>query len=222
MWEERSCLFSYPSSSVELSKENLSRTRTHYRPFCDGVSRRRGNPAVVRIQPEFPKAKTNTGRHCHPPPRRRPSDRGSPSLAGPDLSSGTVAEAARPLGRLLLSDGHDVDGDAVELRGSCHVSRDVTGLYISSRSSSSGYRGGTQGQENREIFTYAEVLQQIPGLDIDVQLAALGVLGEVEGGNLGDVLILAFTLLLLQLEGDAADGSSLDTLDQVGGVAGNL
>lgn len=70
--------------------------------------------------------------------------------------------------------------------------------------------------------TYAEVLQQVLGLDIDVELAALRVLGEVEGGDLGDVLILALSLLFLELEGDTADGATLDTLDQVGGVAGNL
>lgn len=77
-------------------------------------------------------------------------------------------------------------------------------------------------RKRKENWTYAEVLQQILGLDVDVELAALGVLGEVEGGDLGDVLILALTLLLLELEGDTADGSSLDTFDQVGGVAGNL
>ena len=79
-----------------------------------------------------------------------------------------------------------------------------------------------KGKEGKIGWTYGEVLQQVLGLDIDVELAALGVLGEVEGGDLGDVLILALTLLLLELEGDTADGSSLDTLDQVGGVAGNL
>lgn len=66
------------------------------------------------------------------------------------------------------------------------------------------------------------MLEQVLGLGIDVQLARLGVLGEVESGDLGDVLILALTLLLLQLEGDTTDGTVLDTLHQVGGVAGNL
>ena len=66
------------------------------------------------------------------------------------------------------------------------------------------------------------MLQQVLGLDINVKLAALRVLGEVESRDLGHVLILALTLLLLQLERDAADGSTLDTLHQVGGVAGNL
>jgi hypothetical protein len=66
------------------------------------------------------------------------------------------------------------------------------------------------------------VLQQVLGLDIDVQLAGLGVLGEVKSRDLGDVLILAFSLLFLELERDTADRSTLDTLHQVGGVTSNL
>lgn len=41
-------------------------------------------------------------------------------------------------------------------------------------------------------------------------------------GDLGDVVVLALALLLLQLEGDTADGALLDTLHQVGGEAGDL
>jgi hypothetical protein len=70
--------------------------------------------------------------------------------------------------------------------------------------------------------TYAKVLEEILGLGVDVELAALGVLGEVESRHLRNVLILALTLLLLQLEGDTADGTTLDTLHEMGGVAGNL
>lgn len=70
--------------------------------------------------------------------------------------------------------------------------------------------------------TYAEVLKEVLGLGIDIELAALGVLGEVESGDLGNVLILALTLLLLKLEGDTADGATLNALHQMGGVAGNL
>lgn len=73
-----------------------------------------------------------------------------------------------------------------------------------------------------ECRTYAEVLEEVLGLSIDVELAVLGVLGEVQSGDLGDVLVLALTLLLLKLEGDTADGALLDALHQVGGVAGNL
>lgn len=70
--------------------------------------------------------------------------------------------------------------------------------------------------------TYAKVLQQVLGLNIDVELASLGVLDEVKGGDFGHVLILAFSLLFLQFEGDTTDRSSLNTLHQVGGVSGNL
>jgi hypothetical protein len=63
------------------------------------------------------------------------------------------------------------------------------------------------------------VLEQVLGLVVDIQLASLG---EVESGNLGDELVLALTLLLLKLEGDTTDGSTLNTLHQVGGVTGNL
>lgn len=71
-------------------------------------------------------------------------------------------------------------------------------------------------------ITYAKVLKQVLGLLIDLELASLGGLSEVQSGNFGDVLILALTFLLLKLEGDTADGTLLDTLHQVSGVAGNL
>lgn len=63
------------------------------------------------------------------------------------------------------------------------------------------------------------MLEQVLGLGVDLELASLG---EVEGGNLGDVLILALTLFFLELERDTTDGTTLDTLHKVGGVAGNL
>ncbi len=66
------------------------------------------------------------------------------------------------------------------------------------------------------------MLEKVLGLGVDIELAALRVLGEVESRNLGDVLILALTLLLLELEGDTTDGSTLNALHEVGGVAGNL
>ena len=66
------------------------------------------------------------------------------------------------------------------------------------------------------------MLQQVLGLDVDVQLAGLGVLGEVEGGDLGHVLILAFSLLFLQLERDTADGTTLDALHQMCDISGDL
>lgn len=66
------------------------------------------------------------------------------------------------------------------------------------------------------------MLEEVLGLAVDIELAALGVLGEVQSRDLGNVLILALTLLLLKLEGDTADGTTLDTLHQVGGVTSNL
>ena len=71
------------------------------------------------------------------------------------------------------------------------------------------------------VYAYAEVLEEILGLDVDLELTGLVVRG-VKGRDLRNVLILALTLLLLKLEGDTADGTTLNTLHQVGSVAGNL
>jgi len=68
----------------------------------------------------------------------------------------------------------------------------------------------------------AEGLEEVLGLLVDIESTRLGVLGEVESGDLGDVLVLALTLLFLELERDAADGTTLDALHQVGGVTGDL
>jgi hypothetical protein len=75
--------------------------------------------------------------------------------------------------------------------------------------------------DKRNDQTYAEALEEILGVGVDVELARLG-LGDVEGGDLRNVLILALTLLLLELEGDTADGTTLDTLHKVGGVTSDL
>lgn len=56
------------------------------------------------------------------------------------------------------------------------------------------------------------------GVGVDLQ----GVGGGVESGDLGDVVVLALTLLLLQLEGDTTDGTALDTLHQMGCEASDL
>lgn len=110
-----------------------------------------------------------------------------------------VVEAAGALDDLLLGDGDDVGRDGVEL---CAVSE-------------------LRNNARRE-WTYAQALEQVLGLLVDVESTRLAVLGEVEGGDLGDVLILALTLLFLELEGDTTDGTTLDTLHQMGGVSGNL
>lgn len=67
----------------------------------------------------------------------------------------------------------------------------------------------------------AEGLEEILGVGVDIELAGLG-LGDIQSGDLRDVLVLALTLLLLELEGDTADGATLDTLHQVGGVTSDL
>lgn len=56
------------------------------------------------------------------------------------------------------------------------------------------------------------------GVGIDLQ----GVDGDVESGDLGDVVVLALALLLLELEGNTTDGATLDTLHQVGREASDL
>jgi hypothetical protein len=110
-----------------------------------------------------------------------------------------VVEAAGALDDLLLGDGDDVGGDGVELCGVSELRNNA-----------------------RREWTYAQALEQVLGLLVDVESTRLAVLGEVEGGDLGDVLILALTLLFLELERDTADGTTLDTLHQMGGVSGNL
>lgn len=69
--------------------------------------------------------------------------------------------------------------------------------------------------------THAHRLEHVLGLLVHIQHAAL-VLSEVQSRDLGDVLILPLTLLFLKLEGDAANGATLDALHQVSGVAGDL
>jgi hypothetical protein len=70
--------------------------------------------------------------------------------------------------------------------------------------------------------TYAEGLEEVLGLLVDIELSALGVLGEVESRDLWNVLILALTLLLLKLEGDTTDWATLNALHQVSGVTSDL
>lgn len=69
--------------------------------------------------------------------------------------------------------------------------------------------------------TYTERLEEILGLAVNLELTALA-LGEVQSGDLWDVLILALTLLFLELEGDTTDWSTLNTLHEMGGVTSDL
>jgi hypothetical protein len=69
--------------------------------------------------------------------------------------------------------------------------------------------------------TYSEALEEVLGLDINLELSAL-VLGDIEGRDFGNVLILALSLFFLELEGDTTNGTTLNTLHQMGSVTGNL
>lgn len=65
-------------------------------------------------------------------------------------------------------------------------------------------------------------LQQVLGVGVDVQLAALGVLSEVQRRDLGHVLIFPLSLLFLQLERNPPYRSPLDAFHQMRGVTGYL
>lgn len=111
-------------------------------------------------------------------------------------------EAAGALSLLLLGDGDKVDLEVVELKG----------VKV---------RLMMWDHQVKMDSTYAQVLEQVLGVSIDIELAGLG-LGDIQSRDLRNVLILALTLLLLKLEGDTADGTTLDTLHQVSGVTGDL
>lgn len=61
-------------------------------------------------------------------------------------------------------------------------------------------------------------LEKVLGLGVDIEGGSLG----VEGRDLGDEVVLSLSLLLLKLERDTADGTSLNPLHQVGGESSNL
>ena len=56
------------------------------------------------------------------------------------------------------------------------------------------------------------------GFGINLETSHTG----VECRHLGDVVVLALALLLLELEGNTTDGATLDTLHQVGREASDL
>jgi hypothetical protein len=72
------------------------------------------------------------------------------------------------------------------------------------------------------VRTYTEALEEVLCLAVNIELPTLRILCEVESGNFRNVLILSLSLLFLQLEGDTTDRSTLNTLHQMGSVAGNL
>jgi hypothetical protein len=69
--------------------------------------------------------------------------------------------------------------------------------------------------------TYTKALEEVLCLNIDIKLSAL-ILGNIEGRDFGNVLILAFSLFFLELEGDTTDRTTLNTLHQMSSVSGNL
>lgn len=66
----------------------------------------------------------------------------------------------------------------------------------------------------------AESLEEVGGVVVNLELV-VGV-REVKGRDLGDVLVLSFSLLLLQLEGDTSNGTLLNTLHEVSSVTSDL
>jgi hypothetical protein len=69
--------------------------------------------------------------------------------------------------------------------------------------------------------TYTKALEELLCLGIDFESSAL-VLGDVEGRDFGNVLILSFSLFFLELEGDTTDRTALNALHQMSSVTGNL
>ena len=68
----------------------------------------------------------------------------------------------------------------------------------------------------------AHALEEVFGVGVDVELAGLRVLREVESGNFWNVLIFAFSFLFLKFEGNTTNRAALNTFHQMGRVAGDL
>jgi hypothetical protein len=81
-----------------------------------------------------------------------------------------------------------------------------------------GVDGGLLDLNGSDTSKVLEVQGLEQSLSLGIDLNGRG----VEGRELGDVVVLALALLLLELEGDTTDGSTLDTLHQVGGETGDL
>ena len=81
-----------------------------------------------------------------------------------------------------------------------------------------GVNGGLLDLDGSDTSKVLKVQGLEQSLSIGVDLNSR----SIQGRELGDVVVLALALLLLELEGDATDGSTLDTLHQVGGETGNL
>lgn len=66
----------------------------------------------------------------------------------------------------------------------------------------------------------AKLLEHSLGLLVDLEGTV--VLGQVQGGNLWNVLVLSLSLLLLELERDTSHWTLLNSLHKVGGVTSDL
>lgn len=66
----------------------------------------------------------------------------------------------------------------------------------------------------------AQGLDQVSSLGVNLQLATS--VGQVQGRDFWDVLVLSLSLLLLQLERDTSNWTLLNSLHQVGGVTSDL
>lgn len=107
-------------------------------------------------------------------------------------------------------------GSALRLCGDGDDDGDVDGVKVEC------VEEGLDGEVERESYCKVNFrllllwgAGRLTHLSLRVNFEAGG--GGIERGDLGDVVVLAFSLLLLQLEGNAADGATLDTLHQVGG-----
>jgi len=87
---------------------------------------------------------------------------------------------------------------------------------LASRSLGSSVR--SDGLDYVDLDIGVEGSEERLGIGVDIQTS----LTNVQSRDLRDVVILPLTLLLLELEGDTANGPALDTLHQVSGEAGDL
>jgi len=87
-----------------------------------------------------------------------------------------------------------------------------------SAGTTSDWLGAGDGDDVDRDRVHTEGTEEGLGLGVDVERG----LSLVQSGDLWHVGVLPLTLLLLQTEGDTADGTLLDTLHQVGGETGDL
>ncbi len=107
----------------------------------------------------------------------------------------------------------ELDARRQAMRLSAASTGDVTATSLRSLVSSDG--GGDS--DGKAVET--ERAEHVLGVGVNLEAARSR---SVKSRDLGNVLVLALTLLLLKLERDTANGTALDTLHKVGGETGNL